>query len=158
MATGFTDAAEKALLDDASAGLGRTLYLALFKWTGSSGTGAGQTPNDDGTLPTNVVEVSGGGYARVSVASGDWAAATGTAPASKNLNATKTWTATANYGEVVAWGLYDASTSGNLVCFGPVTNSAGTATYVTVNNGDTFGFDASNPIKVQLGDPTDTFG
>lgn len=159
MATGFTDAAERAILDDASSGLGRTLYLALFKWTGTSGAGTGVTPNDDGTLPTNLAEVSGGGYARLSVASSDWAAATGSAPASKSTNATKTWTASgAAYGEVVAWGLYDASTSGNLVCFGSITNSGGTAITVTVVDGATVGFDSTNPIKMQLGDPSDTFG
>lgn len=161
MATGFTDAAERAILDDASSGLGRTLYLALFKWTGTSGAGTGITPNDDATLPTDLAEVSGGGYARLSIASGDWAAATGTAPASKSMPASgsKTWTASgAAYGEVVAWGLYDASTSGNLVCFGPITNSGGTAITVTVVDGATVGFDSTNPVKMQLGDPSDTFG
>jgi hypothetical protein len=32
-----------------------------------------------------------------------------------------------------------------------------TATSVTVNAGETFQFDSSNQIKVQLGDPSDTF-
>lgn len=162
MATGFTDTAEAALLDDASSGLGRTLFLALYKWTGTSGAGAGVTVSETNTLPTNLVEVTAGsGYSRLSVAASDWAAAVGGAPTVKQFasGVTKTWTATAAFGEIVAWALCAASTVNvrDEVIVGPVTNAGGTATFVQVNAGDTFGFDTANPIKVQLGDPTDTF-
>lgn len=156
--SGFSDASEQAILDNATVGLGRTLYIALFKWSGTAGAGANNTINDDGTFPTSVAEVSTGGYARVSLASTDWNAATGTAPASKSTNATKSWTASgAAFGELCGWGLYTASTAGTFVAGGTLTNSVGTATSVTVNSGETFQFDATNPIKMQLGDPSDTF-
>lgn len=156
--SGFTDATEQAILDNATVGLGRTLYLGLYKWTGTAGAGAGQTANDDGTLPANVAEVNTGGYARLTVTSGNWNAATGTSPASKQTNTTLSWTASgAAFGELSGWGLYTASTGGTPVCIGTLTNSSGTATSVTVNSGETFQFDATNPIKVQLGNPTDTF-
>ena len=159
--TGFTKSAQTALLENATDGLGRTLHLALFKWTGTAGAGAGQEPNDDGTLPTNVAEVSGGGYSRKSVASTDWstaaAGALGTASSKqvpKSGGSAISWTASgAAYGELVAWGLYTASSGGTLVASGPLTDSSGTPTYRTINDGDTFQFDSSNPILMRLGDP-----
>lgn len=156
--SGFSDASEQAILDNATVGLGRTLYLALYKWSGTAGAGAGVTINDDATFPTNCAEVSTGGYARLSVTSGNWNSATGTAPATKQTNATLSWTASgAAFGELCGWGLYTASSGGTLVAAGTLTNSSGTATSVTVNSGETFQFDATNPIKMQLGDPSDTF-
>lgn len=162
MATGFTDTAEQALLDDATSGLGRTLFLALYKWTGTTGAGDGVTVSETNTLPSNLVEVTAGsGYSRLSVASSDWASAVGGAPTVKQFASavSKTWTATANFGEIVAWALCAASTVNvrDEIVVGPITTSGGTATHVQVNSGDTFGFDTANPIKVQLGDPTDTF-
>lgn len=162
MATGFVDTAEQALLDDATSGLGRTLYLAIYKWTGTTGAGDGVTVSETNTLPTNLVEVTNGsGYSRLAVNSADWAAAVGGAPTVKQFAAavSKTWTATAIFGEIVAWALCAASTVNvrDEVVVGPITNSSGVATHVQVNSGDTFGFDTSNPLKVQLGDPTDTF-
>lgn len=158
---GFSDASERGILDDATVGLGRTLYLALFKWTGTSGGGAGYTMNDDATFPTNVTEVtSGNGYSRLTVSSGNWNSATGTAPATKQTNTTFSWTAGANFGEICGWGLFTSSTVGGttgLVCSGTLTNSVGAATSVTVSTGETFQFDSTNPIKVQLGDPSDPF-
>lgn len=81
------------------------LYLALFT---AVGTDAG----------TGFTEVSGGGYARVSCAgAGVWGAASGTIPATiTNSGAAITFpSATASWGNVIAWGLYDASTAGNLL-------------------------------------------
>jgi hypothetical protein len=163
--TGFTKSGQVALLDS-TAGLGksgvntRTLYLALFKYS-SGATHAGLEPNDDGSLPSGLVEVTGAGYARLAVDQTKWdnaiAAALGT-PSSKSSNATLAFTASGgNYGELLSWGLYDASTAGTLVCSGPLTNSAGSAIAVTVNDGETFQFDSANPIRVQLGDLSDTF-
>ena len=159
--TGFAKSAQTAILDDADVGLGRTLWLSLYRWSGTSGTGAGQEPNDDGTLPTNVVEVSTGGYVRKSVASGDWSTSTagalGTASSKqvpKSGGSAISWTAAgASFGEVVAWGLHSASVSGTMILSGPLTDSAGAVTYRTISDGDTFQFDANNPIIVRIGDP-----
>ena len=94
-----------------------TLYVALFT-AAPSDTGGG-------------TEVSGGAYARQTAAftvSGDTAS---------NTAAIEYATATADYGTVVALGVYDALTSGNLLAYGTLTTSK------TVSNGDVFRFNAS---------------
>ena len=94
-----------------------TLYVALFT-AAPSDTGGG-------------TEVSGGAYARQTAAftvSGDTAS---------NTAAIEYATATADYGTVVAMGVYDALTSGNLLAYGTLTTSK------TVSNGDVFRFNAS---------------
>ena len=88
----------------------------------------GQT-NDLGTAPTPYValftaaptdagggtEVSGGSYARVD-SSGLWGAPTGTSPSTvQNSSAVTFPQATASWGTVVAFGIYDAATNGNLL-------------------------------------------
>ena len=79
-----------------------TCYLALFT----------TMPADDGT---GGVEVSGGAYARV-LLTGLWASATGSAPSSiANGTLIQFATATADWGTVVGFGIYDALTSGNLL-------------------------------------------
>jgi hypothetical protein len=82
-----------------------TAYVALFT----------TAPTDD--TGTSAVEASGGSYARVSTAAADWnAASTTTDPTTiSNANAITFATATAAWGTVVAWGLYDAATAGNLL-------------------------------------------
>lgn len=78
-------------------------YLALFTGVG---TDAG----------TGFTEVSGNGYARASFAGSDWNAASGTAPSSNSNSAAITFpTSTGSWGNVIAWGIYDASSSGNLL-------------------------------------------
>lgn len=86
-------------------------------------------------------EVSGGSYARVSVArsltsfagtqsAGSTTASTGTGGTTSN-NAAITFPApTANWGSIVGMGVYDASTGGNLLFYGNLTQAK------TVNNGD----------------------
>ena len=94
-----------------------TLYVALFT----------AAPSDVG----GGTEVSGGAYARQTAAftvSGDTAS---------NTAAIEYATATADYGTVVAMGVYDALTSGNLLAYGTLTTSK------TVSNGDVFRFNAS---------------
>src|SRR5581483_8965091 len=94
-----------------------TVYLALFTTTPTMPAGTGGT------------EVTGGSYARVAIG-GDMAAASSE---SKTSNADITFTtATANWGTVVGVGIYDASSSGNLLAAGNLTASE------TVNSGDTF--------------------
>jgi hypothetical protein len=142
---GFTDATEQAILDglfnDPAWAPPTTLYLAL----------SSTTPTEAGG---NFTEPSGGAYARVSTVAADWSAATGTAPASKTNTATKTFpTATANWASgsnLTHFGIFDASTAGNLVCWGLL----GTAKPVL--NGDTASF-AASALVIKLGDPSDTY-
>jgi len=137
----FTDFAENKIIDwlfrgqaigitgaSAAAGTGPTsLYIGLFT-----------TNPTDSTAGT---EVSGGSYARVTVASSlaNWAgtqaaastvASSGTSGTTSN-NGTVTFPApTANWGVVTGFGIFDASTAGNLLVYGALTTSK------TINNGD----------------------
>lgn len=137
----LSDFAENKLLDwllrgqaigitgaSAAAGTGpTTTYVALFT----------ATPSDTG----GGTEVTGGSYARVAVTSSltNWAgtqaaasttASTGTSGTTSN-NATITFpTPTANWGIVTSFGVFDASTAGNLLFYGAVTPNK------TINNGD----------------------
>lgn len=91
-----------------------TAYAALFTTAPTDDTGAG------------AIEVSGGAYARVATTAGTagtWgAASTTTDPTTISNNGTGTPaiifpTAAANWGTVVAFGLYDAATAGNLLAW-----------------------------------------
>lgn len=113
----------------------------------SAGAGSGPTsvwvalytanPTDAG----GGTEVSGGAYARVQIASSlaNWAgtqsagsttASSGTGGVTSNNSAVTFPAPTANWGSVTGFGLFDASTAGNLLIWGAL----GTAK--TVNNGD----------------------
>lgn len=87
------------------------------------------------TAPTDAgggTPVSGGGYARVAV--------TFSAPSggvTSNSATVDFGTASANWGTIVAFGLFDASSGGNLLYWNNLTNSK------TVNNGDGCNFPAS---------------
>lgn len=103
-----------------------TLYVALFT--------AALSDSGGGT------EVSGGSYARVALTNNttNFPNATGTSPTSKSNGTTITFpTATANWGTVVAFGIFDASSGGNLICWADLNANK------TVNNGDTASFAAS---------------
>ena len=93
-----------------------TLYVALYT-SAPSDTGGG-------------TEVSGGAYARQT------AAFTVTNDTASNTSAIEYPTATADYGTVVAVGIFDASSSGNLLAYGNLTTSK------TVSTGDVFRFNA----------------
>lgn len=125
-----------------------TAYVALFTTAPTDDTGA------------SAVEVSGGSYARVATTqgtSGTWAAAsTTTDPTtisnSGTANAAITFpTATANWGTLVAFGLYDAATGGNLLCWDwlgayswmPCTISAASPGVFTAH---AHGFSANDPV------------
>lgn len=104
-----------------------TYYAALYT----------SAPSDAG----GGTEVSGGSYARVAIAAslanwagtqsaGSTAASSGTGGATSN-NADVTFPApTANWGTVVAMGIHDQSSGGNLLLWASLTQSK------TVNNGD----------------------
>lgn len=86
-------------------------------------------------------EVSGGGYARVAVASSlaNWAgtqssgsttASSGTSGTTSNNNAITFPAPTANWGSVTHFAVYDAASAGNMLFF------AALGTPKTINNGD----------------------
>lgn len=87
-----------------------------------------------------VTEVSGGSYARVAITQADaqWNAPSNSSGAQliSNVNAVNFATASANWGTVTHIGIYDASTSGNLIAVLALTASR------TVNNGDSFSIPA----------------
>jgi hypothetical protein len=97
-----------------------TEYVALFTTNPTA---------DDGT---GAVEVSGGSYARASItASSGWSAisGSGTSPHQISNSGVITFpTPTGNWGAVIGIGLYDASTSGNLLYWSSITSQ-------TINTG-----------------------
>lgn len=86
------------------------------------------TPTDAG----GGTEVTGGSYARVSrnPLDANWTAASSTDGLTDNAAAITFPTPTANWGTIVAFGIFDATTAGNLLVWGPITPNK------TVNNGD----------------------
>jgi len=96
-----------------------SLYVALFTTMPDKESGTGGT------------EVSGGSYARVQVGPSD---ATWDAPTvggdTANTAAITFPAPTANWGTILGFGVYDASTSGNMLFSASLTASK------TVNNGD----------------------
>lgn len=118
----FSDYLENAVLDHVFRNTALTspaaVYLALFT----------VAPTDAG----GGTEVSGGGYSRQDITFG---AASGGAMAN---TAQVSFTASgANYGTVVAVGIFDAASGGNLLAWDGITS-------VTVNDGDTLDFDAGD--------------
>lgn len=78
-------------------------------------------------------EVSGNGYSRQTVA---WDTATGTGGTTDNTGAVSFTATGGNFGEIVAIGIHDASSGGNLLWHGAL------STNKTVNDGDTLEFAA----------------
>lgn len=112
-----------------------TLYVALLT----------AAPSDSG----GGTEVSGGAYARVAVTSSlaNWAgtqsagsttASSGTGGQTSNNVAITFPTPTATWGTVTHFGIYDASTGGNLLFYGALTISK------TINQADTVTFPAAS--------------
>lgn len=130
--TALTNYAENkiidALLRNQALGAPTTWYVALF--------------TSDPTEPGNAgTEVSGGSYARVSVAAslanfagtqsaGSTTASSGTSGTTSNNNAITFPAPTANWGSVTHWMLMDAASGGNGWIYAPLTTAK------TVNNGD----------------------
>lgn len=118
-----------------------SIYVGLFT-ANPSDTGGG-------------TEVSGGSYARVAVSSSlaNWAgtqsagstvASSGTSGTTSN-NATITFPApSANWNTITGIGLFDASTSGNLLWWGALTTSK------TVNGGDAAPTFAAAALTIQI--------
>lgn len=122
--SGFTDYLEDALLKHVFTNTAytspSTVYAALFT-VAPSDTGGG-------------TEVSGGAYARQSMAF----SVSGTGTLATNSAAVEYPTATADYGTVVAVGIFDAASSGNLLAYANLTVSK------TVSSGDVFRFNAGD--------------
>ena len=91
-----------------------TVYVALFT----------TAPSDD--AGTSAVEVSGGSYARVSITtSTGWSSISGAPSAAAQISNSGTLTfatPTGNWGTIVAFGIYDASSSGNLLLWNTVSS------------------------------------
>ena len=126
-----------------------TAYIALFTVAPTSDAGTGGT------------EVSGGSYARLATAGANWNAAsasTGTepavVPASISNSATLTFTtATGSWGTVLAFGLYDAVTSGNLLAWDYLGNyswlpASATAASPSVITSPAHGYSNNDPVVV----------
>jgi len=113
----FSNFLETEILDHVFAGAAYTApgthYLALFTAVADGETGS-------------VTEVSGGGYARQTVAF------TTSGNTTSNNAAVEYPTATANYGTVTHVGVYDASTSGNLMAYAALSSNK------TIETGDVF--------------------
>jgi len=122
--------AEKLLLDWAmttgSATRPTAWFLALYT----------AAPSDSG----GGTEVSTGGYARQAIAFNAAATPAGT---TENTSAVTFTASGAGYGTVTHIGIFDASTSGNLLWHGAMTASR------TVNDGDTLTF-ASGAVALTL--------
>lgn len=128
MAGSFSDYLENKVLDHIFTATGFTrpnTYVALYT----------TAPTDSG----GGTEVSGGSYARVQVTA--WNAASGGATA--NTNAVTFPQATANWGTVVAIGILDNSSGGNLLAWGDLAASK------AINSGDTAEF-AAGAIDITL--------
>ena len=134
---GFTNYLEDKVIGHL---FGGTAYTAPGTWYAGLQTAA---PSDSAAG----TEVSGGAYARQSVA---WTIATsGTAQAS-NTAALEWSAATTDWGTVTHAGIYDAVSGGNLVAFETLTKTDfSTANPKVVNTGDIFKIDAGN-LKIQL--------
>lgn len=100
-----------------------TVYLALFT----------VAPTDAG----GGTEVSGGGYARQAITFG-----APSAGAIANTSAVAFTASGANFGTVVAVGIFDASSSGNMLAWDAITSAV-------VDDGDTINF-ASGDLDVTL--------
>lgn len=97
-----------------------TAYAALYT-----------TAPTDSTAGT---EVAGNNYSRVNT-SGKWSTPVSGSPSTTSNNATITFpTASASWGNIVAFGLFDAPSGGNLLRWGTVSK--------TVGSGDTPSFGA----------------
>ena len=122
---GFSDYLEDKVLDHVFGGTAytapSTLYVALYT-VAPTDTGGG-------------TEVSGGGYVRKTAAF----TVSGTNPTTASNSAAVEYpTATANYGTVVAVGIFDALSGGNLLAYANLDTSK------VVSTGDVFRFNSGD--------------
>lgn len=128
--TAFTNYAETQIINHifrtASFTKPTTLNLALF------------TSVTDGEAPT-VNELTGNGYARVACnpLDANWSAPVAGNGTTYNINAITFPAATADWGTITHFGIYDASTGGNLIIYAPLTIAR------VITNGSTPSFAAT---------------
>jgi len=127
----FSDHWENEILDHL---FGRGSYTPPTIYVGLSTA----DPGDDGA---GLSEPAGNGYARVPTAGTDWNAASG--GALDNANAIEFAEATGSWGTVTHFALFDASSGGNLLAHGSLTQSQ------TIAGGDTAQF-AAGALDVSL--------
>jgi hypothetical protein len=109
-----------------------TLYVGLM------------TAVSDGEVGT-ITEVSGGSYARVAVTAdaSHWSDATGNNGTTSNVSAVTFPEATADWGTCTHFGIWDASSSGNLLVYAALTTSRN----ITTGSAPSF---AAGALTVQL--------
>lgn len=101
---------------------------------------------------TGFTEVTGGSYARVTTSGATWNAASGSAPSSiTNSGAITFPVATANWGTVIAFGLYDAASAGNLLAWDYLGNFSWLPTTVSLASpgiltAKAHGYSATDPV------------
>ena len=140
----FSDYVENKVIDALMRGQSfptiTNVHVALFT----------AAPSDSG----GGTEVSGNNYGRVSVSAalsawagtqsaGSTAASSGTGGVTSNNSAISFPTPSGSWGTVTHWGLFDASTGGNLLVHAALTASK------TINSGDTVSF-ASGALQVTV--------
>jgi hypothetical protein len=109
--TGFSHYWEDEILDhlfDKGVYVSPTIYVALST----------ADPGDDGT---GVAEPSGGSFGRVETANADWTSASG--GAIRNADAIEFPLATAAWGTITHFALYDSPLGGHLLACGPLTGA-----------------------------------
>jgi hypothetical protein len=116
----FTDYTENKVLDHV---VGKTSFTMPSVWVALF-TAA---PSDTG----GGTEATGGSYARKSTAGSDWAAASG--GATSNAAAITFVTPTGSWGTITHFALMDASTSGNMLAWAPLTTPQAVGTGNTVS-------------------------
>lgn len=140
---GLINATEQALLDHFT---GKTAYTAPTWYIGLSTT----TPTETGGSFT---EPSAGGYLRFQVTAATWTAATGGDPSSTSYGAAIAFAAaTGGWGTLTHFGMFSVATvaTGTVQFWGTLTNAK------AVQTSDSASF-AANTLKLELGDPTDTY-
>lgn len=142
----FSDFLENKLVDQLFRGQAytfpATLHVALLT----------VNTDDDGSPLT---EVSGGSYARVAVtgslanwagtqSAGSTTASSGSSGTTSNNNAITLPAPTANWGSIVGFAVYDASSGGNMLMYGAL------GTPKTVNSGDAAPVFAAGALTFQV--------
>lgn len=127
----FSNYLENEILDHL---FGKATYASPTIYVGLSTS----DPGDDGA---GLAEPSGGSYARVATAATDWN--TASSGSLDNATAIEFAEASASWGTITHFALFDAASSGNMLAHGSLTTSK------TVSSGDTASF-AAGALDITL--------